>query len=249
MPSSSGIKPFPYRIVDLTHTLAENIPSWEGKDGFSRTTVHDYKEIGFRVQRLEMDAGIGTHMDAPCHKIAGGATIDALALSDLIAPCVVIDVSHKADERYKVTVEDVEEFERRYGTIGPRSFVIIRTGWDQLWNTPEKYRNNLVFPTVSLEAAKLLVKRHISGLGIDTLSPDRPEEGFGVHQALLGAQKYIVENVANAGLLPPVGGLIVCLPIKVEGAAEAPVRLVGLVLETKDIAETITTPPSPGPMP
>lgn len=235
MPSSSGINRFPYRTVDLTHTLAENIPSWEGKDGFSCTTVHDYKEIGFRVQHLEMDAGIGTHMDAPRHKIVGGTTIDALALSDLIAPCVVIDVSKRANERYKVTVEDVEEFERTYGTIGPRSFVIIRTGWDRLWNTPKKYRNNLVFPAVSLEAAKLLVKRQISGLGIDTLSPDRPEEGFGVHQELLGAQKYIVENVANAGLLSPVGSLIMCLPIKVEGAAEAPVRLIGLILEKSKV--------------
>lgn len=231
MGSSTSSDQFPYQTVDLTHTISSTIPTWEGLSGCSLHTTQDYQEAGFRIQRLEMVSGIGTHIDAPSHCVVGGKTIDKVLLSDMIAPCVVIDVSRKAHEQYKVSVEDVLEFEKEYGNIPLSSFVIIRTGWDQFWDTPEKYRNNLVFPSVSVEAAMELLQREICGLGIDTLSPDRLEDGFGVHTALLGAGKFIVENVANSRLLPPTGSYTLCAPIKIEGGTEAPVRLIGLFLK------------------
>ena len=46
---------------------------------------------------------------------------------------------------------------------------------------------------------------------------------------VLGAHRFIVENVANAQEMPPVGGFCMVMPLKVEAGAEAPVRLVGLV--------------------
>ena len=222
---------FPYQIVDLTHTVSSGIPTWEDGCGFLLQTIQDYQDVGFRIQRLEMVAGIGTHMDAPSHRIAGGTTVDTISLSDMMAPCVVIDVSNKVHERYKVSVEDVLEFEEKHGKVPTSSFVIIRTGWDEFWDSPEKYRNNLVFPSISVDAAMELLRRDICGLGIDTLSPDRLEDGFGVHAALLGAGKYIVENVANSRLLPPTGGYTLCAPIKIQGGTEAPVRLIGLFLK------------------
>ncbi|MCI5057750.1 MAG: cyclase family protein, partial [Flavobacteriales bacterium] len=107
-------------------------------------------------------------------------------------------------------------------------FVIIYTGWEQYWGTPEKYRNNYVFPSISKEAASLLLDRQIVGLGIDTLSPDRPEDGFPVHHLILGADKYIIENIANASKLPSVGAHTFALSIKIQGGTEAPLRLVGM---------------------
>jgi kynurenine formamidase len=104
-------------------------------------------------------------------------------------------------------------------------------GWDSVLNVPEKYRNNHVFPSISKEAASLLLERQIVGVGIDTLSPDRPEDGFPVHHLILEADKYIIENIANASKLPPVGAYTFALPLKIQGGTEAPLRLVGLFRE------------------
>ena len=41
--------------------------------------------------------------------------------------------------------------------------------------------------------------------------------------------KYLVENVANADKLPPVGSFSLVMPILTEGGTEAPIRLIGLV--------------------
>lgn len=224
---------FPYKIIDLTHTLDETNPSWNGGCGFQHQIKLDYKDcdtpVKFRVQQIKMHAGMGTHIDAPAHCFADGKTVEQLALSDLSAACVVIDVSHQIHERYSVSVYDVETFEATHGKIPPKSFVIIRTGWEQYWQQPKKYHNNHIFPCVSGEVAHFLLERQILGLGIDTLSPDRPENGYPVHAAILGAGKYIIENVANSEALPPTGSHALALPIKTKGGTEAPIRLIALV--------------------
>ncbi len=225
---------FPYRIIDLTHTLDEAIPSWNGSCGFHQEVKLDYNttnsDISFRVQQLKMHAGIGTHIDAPAHCNLGKKTIDELNLNNLIAPCIVIDVSNSADEDYSLSAEEIELFEKTHSFITPRSFVIVRTGWDRFWREPEKYHNNYRFPSVSQKAAELLIKREVVGLGIDTLSPDRPESGYPVHAAFLGAEKYLIENIAHANLLPATGSWIMALPLKTRHGTEAPLRLVGLIL-------------------
>ena len=178
---------------------------------------------------MTLFAGLGTHMDAPAHCISGAKTIDAFTLNELIGPCVVIDVSEKSHADYRLLPETIIAFEQKYGPISVGSFVIIRTGWDRFWNEPEKYRNNLQFPSISHEAALLLLERKIVGLGIDTLSPDTPHSGYPVHQTLLKAGIYLIENVANSEKLPPKGSISLALPLKIEEATEAPMRFIALI--------------------
>ena len=224
---------FPYKLFDLTHTLEAGIPAWSTDCGFCHEIKSDYSdgisEVKFRTHTITMDAGMGTHIDAPAHCVAQSITVDDLALTNLLAPCVVVDVAKAAHARFSVSLQDIDAFEKAYGQIKPGSFVMVRTGWEQFWHQPERYRNNHLFPSVSAEAADILLKRQIAGLGIDTLSPDRPTDGYPVHAALLGAGKYIIENAAHLSKLPPIGSFILALPLKIKGATEAPIRLIALI--------------------
>ena len=87
----------------------------------------------------------------------------------------------------------------------------------------------MIFPSCSRDAAELLLERDIVSFGMDTISPDRPEDGFPVHKILLGSGKYIIENVANANKLPATGGYCFALPIKSFEGAEAPIRMIAMV--------------------
>ena len=224
---------FDFNIIDLTHTLEDNIPSFDLNCGFVQEIKSDYSdctgEVKFRINQLKIENGIGTHVDAPAHCIPGGLSIEKLAFENLVVPCVVIDVSKSVHERYSVSVEDIKTFEIEYGEITEGQFVMIRTGWEMYWNDKEKYHNNYIFPSISKEASLYLLERGIAGIGIDTLSPDRPEDGYPVHKAILSSGKYIVENAANLQDLPIVGSFIVILPLKIKDATEAPVRLIGLI--------------------
>lgn len=222
-----------FKIVDLTHRLLPEIPTWDGSCGFELSINTDYKDCTppdlFRTQKVKCGAGIGTHMDAPAHVKEGGITIDKLNLEELITDCVVIDVSAVADAAYMIKPEVVEKFEKEHGEIKSNSFVIFYTGWDKRWGNREKYINDHKFPSVDKSTAELLLKRNITGLGIDTLSADTGANGFPVHQLILGADKYLVENIANAKELPPIGAKSFVLPMKIKDGTEAPIRLIALI--------------------
>jgi kynurenine formamidase len=227
---SRDMKKAALKVFDLTHTLSAKTPCWDGDCGFHLTIETDYKDCSgpdhFRKQKIVSRAGIGTHMDAPAHCFAGAKTIDTLALADLVTDCTVIKVNDVADENYVIMPEVVEKFEKSNGKLNVNTFVIFYTGWDRYWNDPERYRNNLKFPSVHESTARLLLERGISGLGTDTLSADAQSNAFPVHRAILGAGKYLVEDIANANDLPSIGTTIFVLPIKLKDGTEALIRLI-----------------------
>lgn len=219
-----------HSLIDLTHALHPNIPSWSGVNEFSTEVTLNYddcdSDVKFKAMKFHFAAGLGTHIDAPAHCVPGGLTVDQFTVADLYMPCNVIDVSATAHERYSVSVADIVSFEEMHGAIQSGSCVMIRTGWDRFWSEPQKYRNNLVFPSVSVASAELLLQRGVRALGIDTLSPDRPEDGFLVHQAFLASGRIIIENVANLAQIPVQGAYVLIAPLKAQGATEAPTRVV-----------------------
>jgi kynurenine formamidase len=222
-----------FKIVDLTHPLSPSIPTWNGSCGFCLEIKKDYDRL-FRVQQIKMHAGVGTHMDAPSHRIQGGLSIAEIPLEQLIVPACVIDVSERAGADYEISVEDVEKYERVHGIVPKDSLVIGYTGWDRFWSDSAAYRNldgngQMHFPAFSAKAAELLLKRNIAGIAIDTLSPDCLDGSFTVHKLVLGAGKYIIENIANCSQIPPKGSDVIALPLRAEDSTESPMRIVALV--------------------
>ena len=53
--------------------------------------------------------------------------------------------------------------------------------------------------------------------------------GFPVHHVVLGADRYIIENLHLPDELPPRGATAVVAPMKVEGAPEAPARVFAMI--------------------
>ena len=143
-----------------------------------------------------------------------------------------------------VGVDAIEADERAHGPIPHGALICVRTGWAAArYGSRERYLNaadpsdidptlnlpRMRFPGVTLAAAELLVRdRRCVGLGIDTLSPDGGgggAAGFPVHHAVLGADRYLLENLHLDGRVPPRGGTATVAPLNVQGAPEAPVRV------------------------
>lgn len=53
------------KIIDLTHTIAENMPVYPGTEGPKLTTANTYETDGFKETLLKMYSHTGTHMDPP----------------------------------------------------------------------------------------------------------------------------------------------------------------------------------------
>ncbi len=202
------------------------MPTWDGVCGFQ-----------LKGDKITTYTSSGTHIDAPSMQssfgIADDSSIADLSLETLMVPACVIDVSSHAHAHYQISVEDVQKYEKAFGTILKNSLVIGYTGWGRHWHDPKAYRNvdakgNPCFPTFTPDAIRFLLERNIVGIGTDSFSPDPTDSDFPVHRLLFEGGKYIIENMANCSLLPPKGAYVIALPLKLLGN-EAPARVIGLI--------------------
>lgn len=234
-----------YKIIDLSHSFGRDTLYWPtSPTRFEKTelafgqTDGGYFYSAFSICTPEHG---GTHLDAPQHFSADGITTDRLPLENLIAPAVVIDISNKAadDRDYRLTANDVREFEDRNGSIQPGTIVLLRTGWSRYWPNAKTYlgddtpgdASKLEFPSYGEDAAHLLVeKRRVAMLGIDTASIDYGKsKNFIVHRIAAAHDVGGLENLMNLDKLPPTGALLIALPMKIQGGSGGPVRVVALL--------------------
>ena len=222
-----------FKIVDLTQPLFDNAPTWGGSCEFCLGVTQDYDRT-FRVNRLEMNTGVGTHIDAPCHLFKGGLSIEQIEVNQLITQVCVIDVSTHADADYRISADDIKTYEKNYGLIPKKSVVVGFTGWSRFWLNAKTYRNQdskgqMHFPAFSARAAEILLERDVAGIAIDTLSPDCLDPSFSVHKLILGNGKYIIENIGDCSHVPVKGAYIIALPLKLQDCAESPLRVIALI--------------------
>ena len=226
--------------VDLTHTLSEKSPNWEGtaQSPFQATVHASFAKDGYFTRYLTLPEHFSTHIDAPAHFSKSGWTVDQIPPDHLIAPLVVLDVTKKieGDPEYQVAVDDVAAWEQDHGQIPAGAVVLARTGWSARWYSMEKYRNAdakgvMHFPGFSRAAVQFLAEaRHIDGIGIDTLSVDPgASKDFPVHQYGAAHGLYNLENVAYLEQVPVSGAILVVAPAKLEGGSGGPVRLLALI--------------------
>jgi kynurenine formamidase len=237
-----------YRLVDLTHAFGANTLYWPTSPGRFRLDRLAYGQTPggyfYAAYAFSTPEHGGTHLDAPIHFAANGATADRVRLEQLVAPAVVIDVSAKAaaDPVYRLTPDDVQAFERRNGRIARGTIVLLRTGWSTRWPNRLAYfgdatpgdASKLRFPSYGSDAADLLVRgRGVAALGVDVASIDYgPSTDFRVHRIAAAANVPGLENLTRLDELPPTGALIIALPMKIEGGSGGPLRAIALVPQT-----------------
>ncbi len=242
---SWGIDLSDYSLVDLTHAYNEDTIYWPTSPTKFELTELEFGETPggwfYSANAICTPEHGGTHLDAPIHFSASGSAVHAIPLENLIAPAILIDVSAKArvDPNYRLTVEDVLQFEARHGAIESGTIVLLRTGWSDRWPDAEAYLGDdtpgdvsqLSFPAYGPEAGRLLVEqRGVVLLGVDTASIDYgASREFAVHRIAAARNVGALENLTGLEGLPLTGFTVFALPMTIEGGSGAPVRVVALV--------------------
>jgi len=229
-------------VIDLTYPLNKNNAYWPigSYEPFKYEVIATIKKDMVYSGRYSTPEHLGTHIDAPNHFVKGQSSVDQINFRQLVGPAIVINIKHKTnrDPDYTLSISDITEWENANGKIPPGSIILLNTGWSKRWNNFKEYKNmdkykTMHFPGYSKESALFLVeKRHIKGIGIDTLSCDAGVcSHFKVHHIINGAGKFILENVANLDTLPPKGAILILAPIKIEGGSGGQCRIWALMPE------------------
>src|SRR5439155_175327 len=226
------------RILDLSYAINDKLVPWPGDEKFFEAKVNaTIEKNGYFTRSFWMLEHYGTHLDAPAHFPPGKTTVDRIPVKQLIGPAVVLDVRAEGarDADYLLPAARVEAWEKQHGRIPTGAIVLLRTGWASRWPDAKKYRNQdaqgkMHFPGFSVEAAKLMIERKVSGLGCDTMSIDYGASAdFAVHHLALGSGLYHLANLAGLSALPETGAFLVAAPIKLEGGSGGPVRVFALI--------------------
>lgn len=235
-----GIPTGKTRVVDLSYAINGKMPAWPGdKHPFVATINASPEKDGYFTRKFCMLEHYGTHLDAPNHFPPGKTSIDQIPVERLFGPAVVIDVRALAAKNpdYLLPSSMIGRWEMRHGRVPAGAIVILRTGWPSRWPDEKRYRNQdakgtMHFPGFSVEAAKLLIDRKVSALGIDTLSVDYgASKNFEVHRTTLPAGLYHLENLADLSALPEAGAFLIVAPIKLEGGSGGACRVFALLPE------------------
>ncbi|MEL0436848.1 cyclase family protein [Phycobacter sp. K97] len=224
-------------VHDLTHTLSKDFPTFGGPSGYRPEQVANFAENGYNMFTLVIDEHTGTHIDAPLHFSADGASVDELPVGQLICPLAIIDIAEKAasDADAQLTPDDIKAWIAAHGPIPEGACVAMYSGWAEKVGT-DLFRNAdkdgvMHFPGFHIEATQMLLEEtRAAAIAVDTLSLDYGASAdFATHYAWLPAGRYGIECVANLDKLPATGATMIVGAPKHKGSTGGPARLMALV--------------------
>jgi kynurenine formamidase len=231
------------KLLDMTYVFDKNTIYWPTAEAFKLEKLN-WKVLDSGWWYASNNYGAsehgGTHADAPIHFYEKGKTIDQIPLQDWIGPAVKIDVTSKcsANRDYRLTVQDIKQWEAKYGKIPANSWVLMYTGVGTKYY-PDREKTlgtskagidalpELSFPGFSAEVTDFLIReRNIKGIGLDTPSIDYGKsKDFMVHRICCAAGKLALENIANLDKLPVKGAVLYAIPMMIKDGTGAPARV------------------------
>ena len=226
------------RVVDLSHAIADDLPSWPGDaKSFEAHVESSIEKGGCFTRSFWMLEHYGTHIDAPAHFASGAMTVEQIPPARLFGPAVLFDVRDTAAQNadYELAPDRIVRWEEAHGRIPPGSIALLRTGWASRWPDAVRYRNQdaagtMHFPGFGADALRLLIDRETSGIGADTMSVDPGRSvDYPVHRLTSGAGLYQLENLADLSAVPESGAFLVVAPLKLEGGSGAPCRVFAIL--------------------
>jgi arylformamidase len=209
------------KIVDLTQSMTNGMPVMEGITPPSFRDLADVSADGYAMSQYTFVNHTGTHVDAPAHQIAGGATLDDIPLDRLVTDALTIDLTgHRPGA---VGMDVLGPF---LPDVRSNDIVLLRSGNAANWGT-DAYWHGWCYPDAAAAAA--LVEAGVSGVGFDGPSADPVDSvDYELHHVWLSGGAIILENLASLDGLPARCRIVVA-PLKVSGANGGPARVLALV--------------------
>jgi len=181
------------RLIDLSQPLYHDCPNCPADAAVKSEVIADHATDGWRLELLTMASHTGTHIDAPLHKIEGGAAIDAIPLESFVGKAVIADL-RDSDPGRSIEPDRLEQRLANHGPLDDR-IVLLATGWGGLRAKTEEWLWRS--PRLSPDGAAWLVGKKARGVGIDhySIGGSREPDNAAAHEVLLSAGVWIIEDM------------------------------------------------------
>ncbi len=219
----------PMRIIDLSQPIFDGGPNCPAHPGIQSEIISNHDTAAWHWEKLTLASHTGSHLDAPLHKIKGGATIDSIPLEQFTGPAYIADLRGIGPKEWITR----ERLASALPELPPDAIVLMATGWGDIRERSDRWLYES--PKLEPRAAEWLVEKRIRGLGVDHwgIGGWDAENDATVHTILLSEGIWIVEELhfpAEAYTLP-LPQSFMSLPINLQGHSGAWCRPVFLINE------------------
>ena len=208
------------KIVDLSQPIFDAGPNCPAHPPVRSEVTSDHARAGWHWETLTLASHTGSHLDAPLHKIAGGAAIDALPLESFIGPSYIANL-RPLEPRAAITPNRLAA--ALPADLPTDSIVLMATGWGDIRERSDRWLYES--PKLTPDAADWLVGKQIRGLGVDHwgIGGWDKENDAVVHTILLGNGIWIVEelNLPEETCELKMPQTFMALPINLKGHSGA----------------------------
>lgn len=211
------------KVIDLTHTISENMPVYPGTEQPRLIPACTIRKNGFRETLLHMYSHTGTHIDAPAHMFESGTTLERFGASQFVGSALVIDCS-SLGEGGRIDMSFIESSRE---DAEKADFLLFRTDWDKKWGTPVYFGD---FPCITAQVADFIAATGKKGVGLDVISLDPIDSKLENHRIIFGQNTIvIIENLCNLSEIGSGLFTFIAAPLKFENSDGAPARAFAVI--------------------
>ncbi|MGC8672984.1 MAG: cyclase family protein [Thermoplasmata archaeon] len=204
------------KVFDLTYDIKSNMVHFKGDPIPLIKNVKNIEKDGYNVKEIYMGTHTSTHVDAPSHFIVGGKSVEMLNPLSYSGIVQIVDASD-------VDFID-EEIVRKVSIERVFFYTGSNTNWDHMLEFEK-------FSFITESAAKILVKKGVKLVGIDSPSVEDPSNHeFAAHKILLGNETLIIENLNSIELKKIAGKVmfVIALPLRILNGDGSPARVIAI---------------------
>jgi arylformamidase len=202
------------KIIDISWPITAEMTAYKNEKSVTYTALRTFEKDSVRKTGITLDSQTGTHVDAPSHFIAKGATIDKVPLEQLVGNCVVLDMTSVEE---CITADDLEDYDLEGCDI-----VLFKTQ-NSTHEPTAPFDASFVYLDAS--AAVYLAELGVNAVGIDYLGIERGSANHEAHHIFFESGIAVIEGLRLAHVEEDAY-FFVCLPLAVVGLDGAPARAI-----------------------
>ncbi len=197
------------QIYDLSMPISELMPVYKNREEKRPILEVICNQKGKLYEsKLSLPLHTGTHLDSPRHLFPQGPDISDFPLSQMIAPCQVLELSHVKNAIGK---EHLAEHNIQEKTL------LLKTRNSNV----QGFDPNFVY--LSAAGAAFLVEEGIICVGIDSLGIERNQQYHATHKLLFEHNVWVLEGL-RLKMVPEGTYLLVAAPLMLPEGEASPVR-------------------------
>ncbi|MFH1905482.1 MAG: cyclase family protein [bacterium] len=208
------------KIIDITGTIKNGIWSYGAPlPEVEIKEVSNLSDDGDSSFSMLLGSISGTYLETGAHRLANQPSLIEIPLTRMMTEAIVFKLKDKNPLEH-ITLDELVSLDI---PLEKNKALIIRTGWDRMWDHKDFVEKS---PHFTKEAIEWLLDKNPSIIGGDIPCFDDPQNSEGLVNMLFGKGALILAPLVNLDKITKPQVKLIAVPPKIEKICACPCRVI-----------------------